>query len=598
MATEHGAEGAHGVTGELLFDGFILLGAALSFVLLFRKLGLGAVLGYLIAGILIGPDGLALIGSGESMLGVAEIGIVLLLFLVGLELAPARLWRMRKEIFGLGFLQVMLCGVAAIGLVIVGTDLTIVAAVAIGLPLALSSTAQVLPLLQSDGRLKTPSGERSFSILLFQDLSIVPLLTLVAALSRAPADPSAPPGWLLAIYAVLAIVGLVLAGRYVLNPILRIVGLIAERELFIVAGLFTVFAAGALMDSLGLSTALGAFVAGVMLADSPYRHELEADIDPFRSILLGLFFLSVGMLLDIGTVLERPVFIVVMALALVATKLTIIFLLAKAFGMPTRPALAMGMLLSQGGEFAFVLFTEAERALLISPEASSLFGAIVTLSMATTPFLMLLSSRFGGVKADDRDDLDGPEIADPAGAIVIGFGRFGQTVGQILRGAGLPVTLIDSKPEQIDRSGEFGRKVYYGDGTRIDLLREAGADEAELLLFCQDGMDFDAERLHAVRHAFPKAKIFVRAFDRRHALAIGEDGPDGVYREVFESAVLMGRQALEAIDTDLAVIENAEDEYRALDRGLFERQMQEGDLRAGFERMLEEMEPGAFWESG
>lgn len=597
MAAEH-ASSAHGATGELLFDGFVLLGAALAFVLAFRKLGLGAVLGYLLAGVAIGPFGLNLFGDGEAMLSVAEIGIVLLLFLVGLELAPARLWRLRKEIFGLGLLQVTLCGIAAVGLVLAGTNFTLAAAIAIGLPLGLSSTAQVLPLLQSDGRLRTPSGERTFSILLFQDLSIVPLLTIVAALSRAPADPGAPPGWLLAVYALLAIVGLVLAGRYILNPILRIVGRIAERELFIVAGLFTVFAAGALMDSLGLSTALGAFVAGVMLADSPYRHELEADIDPFRSILLGLFFLSVGMMLDIGAIVTRPFFVVGMALALVATKLLIIFLLAKAFRMETRPALAMGMLLSQGGEFAFVLFTEAQRALLISESAASLFGAVVTVSMATTPFLMLLSRRFGGVKNVARDDLDGPAGAEPSGAIVVGHGRFGQTVAQILRGAGVSVTLIDSKPDQIDVSGEFGRKVYYGNGTRVDLLREAGADEAELLLFCQDGNIFDADQLEPIRHAFPEAQIFVRAFDRRHALAIGSASVDGVYREVFESAVSMARDALEKLDFDTPTIENAEEEFRELDRKLFDRQAEEGDLQAGFKRMLQEMEPGTVWESG
>ncbi|NNC73693.1 MAG: sodium:proton exchanger [Sphingomonadaceae bacterium] len=598
MAVEKAGETAHSVTGELLFDGFILLGAALVFVLAFRKLGLGAVLGYLIAGVAIGPFGLNLLGDGEAMLGVAEIGIVLLLFLVGLELAPARLWRLRKEIFGLGLLQVILCGIAAVGLVLAGTSFTLAAAIAIGLPLGLSSTAQVLPLLQSEGRLRTPSGERTFSILLFQDLSIVPLLTIVAALSRAPADPGAPPGWLLAIYAVLAVVGLVLAGRYILNPVLKIVGRIAERELFIVAGLFTVFAAGALMDSLGLSTALGAFVAGVMLADSPYRHELEADIDPFRSILLGLFFLSVGMMLDIDSILTRPVFVVGMAFALVATKLLIIFLLAKAFRVATRPALAMGMLLSQGGEFAFVLFTEAQRALLISDEAASLFGAIVTVSMATTPFLMLLSARFGGVKTSPRDDLDGPEASEPSGAIIVGHGRFGQTVSQILRGANVSVTLIDSKPDQIDVSGEYGRKVYYGDGTRVDLLREAGAEDVELLLFCQDGSDFDAERLKPIRHAFPKAKIFVRAFDRRHALAIGESFADRVFREVYESSVTMAREALDQLDLDTPTIENTEEEFRNLDRELFNRQAEEGDMQAGFRRMLEEMQPGAMWESG
>lgn len=589
----------HGSTGDLLLDGLILLTAALVFVLLFRRLGLGAVLGYLAAGVIVGPHVLGLAGDAESLLGAAEIGIVLLLFLVGLELAPARLWRLRKEIFGLGLLQVVLCGVAITGLVFYSAGFTLAAAIAIGLPLALSSTAQVLPLLQSEGRLNTAPGERAFSILLFQDLSIIPLLTIVAALSRAPADPGAPPGWLLVIYAVLAIAGLVLAGRYLITPLFTIIGRFAERELFIVAGLFTVFAAATLMDSLGLSTALGAFVAGVILADSPYRHELEADVDPFRSILLGLFFLAVGMMLDVNVVLSRPFFVISMALALVATKLLIIFGLARLFGMATRPALVIGLLLSQGGEFAFVLFTEAERALLIAPAASSLFGAVVTVSMATTPFLMMLSRRFGGVREPQRDDLDGPAMADKAGIIIVGHGRFGQTVAQMFRVAQVPLTVIDSKPSQIDVSSEFGRKVYYGDGTRIDLLREAGAADARAILFCQDGNSFDAERIAPIREAFPKTKLLFRAFDRRHLLAMDQPDEDGsVFREVFESAIAMSRAAMDAIHLEDGLVDRSEEEYRAVDRRLLESQRHEGDLRAGFERMLAEMEPERAWDSG
>ncbi|MGP1352988.1 MAG: monovalent cation:proton antiporter-2 (CPA2) family protein [Parasphingopyxis sp.] len=580
-AEDHG--GGHGLTGELLLDGFILLGAALAFVLLFRRIGLGAVLGYLIAGIVVGPFGLGLIDSGESIVAVAEIGIVLLLFLVGLELAPARLWRLRRDIFGLGLLQVLLCGVAITGLVLAGTSFTVAAAIAIGMALALSSTAQVLPLLQSEGRLNTPLGERAFSVLLFQDLSIVPLLTLVAVLSRAPADPGAPPGWLLAIYAVVAIVGLVLAGRYILSPLLALVGRFAERELFIVTGLFTVFAAAALMDALGLSMALGAFVAGVMLADSPYRHELEADVDPFRSILLGLFFLGVGMMLDVDVVLSQPLFVVGMAAALVATKVAVIFGLALLFGVKARAAFVMGLLLSQGGEFAFVLFAEAERALLVTGAATSLFGAVVTLSMATTPFLMALAKRFGGVKAATREDLDGPGEAPQAGAIVVGHGRFGQTVSQMLMGANIPVTLIDSNPDQIDLSGEFGRKVYYGDGLRVDLLREAGGDEARAILFCNDGTDFNADRLDAIRMAFPKAKIFARMFDRRHLLALGDQQIDGTFREVLESAISMARSAMATIDLDETLIDRVEEEFRKRDCDRLAVQREEGDMHAGAE---------------
>jgi glutathione-regulated potassium-efflux system protein KefB len=417
----------------------ILLGVAMLFVTLFRRLGLGAVLGYLVAGALVGPSGLALVdASAEGMLRIADLGIVLLLFLVGLELHPNRLWRLKNDILGLGLLQVAVSGIALAALVHFATGLTWAAAIAIGLPLALSSTAQVLPSLRSSGEINTKSGERAFSILLFQDLSIVPLITITAALSRAPADPAAPPGWQLGLYTIGAIVGLVIAGRFLINPLFRVVGRVSERELFVVAGLFTVLASAAVMESLHLSTALGAFVAGVMLADSPYRHELEVDIEPFRSILLGLFFVAIGMLLDLSAIAERPGFVVGMAAALIAVKALVLFGIAKLFRMETRKAWRLGLLLSQGGEFGFVLFAAAQSALLVTPEAASLFSAIVTLSMASTPFLMMFNN-WMEKRASLRggDGLDGPELSDESRAIVVGYGRFGQTVAQMLMAKGI-----------------------------------------------------------------------------------------------------------------------------------------------------------------
>ena len=287
-----------------------------------------------------------------------------LLFIVGLELQPSRLWRLRRDIFGLGFAQVALCGLVLSGMLYVALGISIQAALAIGLPLGLSSTAQVLPMLRADNELNTPQGERAFSILLFQDLSIVPLITLVAALSVVPVDPSAPSGWTLALYTVLAIVGLVVVGRLVMNPLFRLVGRLGERELFVVAGLFTVIGAATLMHQLGLSVALGAFVAGVMLAESPYRHELESDVEPFRSILLGLFFLSVGMMLDLGLIAERPLFVLGVAGAVIATKTVLIGALTRAFGGAWPQAMRLGLLLSQAGEFGFVIFAQATAACL------------------------------------------------------------------------------------------------------------------------------------------------------------------------------------------------------------------------------------------
>lgn len=544
-------------------DGVILLGFALVFVLLFRKLGLGSVLGYLVAGALVGPQLLNLVGNASETMHIAEFGITILLFLVGLELSPSRLWQLRRDIFGFGLLQVVLCGLAVTAVVYGSAPFSIAAALAMGLPLALSSTAQVLPMLQSAGRLRTPFGERAFSILLFQDLSIVPMITIIAALSRNPAEADGPPGILLALYTVLSITALVLAGRFVLRPVFRLIGNLGEREMFVFAGLFIVIASAAVMEALGLSTALGAFIAGVMLADSPYRHELEADVEPFRSILLGLFFLSVGMMLDLNAVREHPFFIVGMAAALIATKAAVIMGLAMLFKMSWRPALALGLLLSQGGEFGFVLFAQAQSAQLVAPEAASLFGAIITLSMATTPFLMRFTRNIRTEPAI-KETREGPQ-ADGAAALIVGFGRFGQTVGQMLDAQGIKISLIDTDIEMIDVSREFGAQVYYGDGTRIDLLRQAGAAEAQLICFCIDGEQVTAELVEGVNKAFPQASIFVRAFDRRAIHRLKHAPVAGVVREVYDSAIHMARLAMENVGVDISEIDKSEDYYRERD---------------------------------
>jgi len=571
----------------MLHDGFLLLGFAMVFVLVFRRLGLGATLGYLLAGAVVGPQVLGLVGEAEQKLGIAELGITLLLFLVGLELNPARLWRMKRDILGLGLLQVVLCGAAITAVINFGTDFSLTAAIALGLPLALSSTAQVLPMLQASGRLRTPFGERTFAILLFQDLSIIPMITLIAALSRNPADANGPPGWQLGLYTVLAIVGLILAGRYLIRPLFRLIGNLGEREMFVVAALFTVMASAAVMEALGLSTALGAFIAGVMLADSPYRHELEADVEPFRSILLGLFFLAVGMMLDLHAIAERPLFVIAMALALVAVKAAVIMGIGLAFRMAWRGALALGLLLSQGGEFGFVLFAQAQHAQLIAPEAASLFGAIVTLSMATTPFLMALAKPLRNDPRAVKGERQGP-TGDAANALIVGYGRFGQTVGQMLNASGLSVTLIDTDVEMIDVAGGFGAKVYFGDGTRLDLLRQAGADEAALILFCMDGDQMDAAALEAVQQAFPQAAIFVRAFDRRAVVRLRGSPAKWVIREVMESAVKMARLALAETGVSEEIITRAEDMYRARDKERLKIQIEGGDLRAARDRIITE----------
>ena len=574
------------ISGTTLLSIAFMLGAALIFVTVFRKLGLGATLGYIVGGAVIGPYALGLIADPDAVMRVSEIGIAFLLFLVGLELNPSRLWRLRKDIFGLGMIQVVLCGLALSALINLTMGFSMQASLALGLPLALSSTAQVLPMLRSSGQLNTARGERAFSVLLFQDLSIVPMITIIAALSRSPLDPQAPPGWILALYTVGAIVGLVLAGRYILNPLFRLVGRLGERELFVVAGLFAIIASAALMQWLHLSVALGAFIAGVVLAESPYRHELESDVEPFRSILLGMFFLSVGMLIDFNAIATNPMLVAGAAVAIVIIKALLIAGLARWFGMQWGRAIWLGLLLSQAGEFSFVLFGQAAMARLILPEAASLFSAIVTVSMISTPFLMRFTEWVQKRIPDAEVDLEGPEFSPETNAVVVGYGRFGQTVAQMLQAKRIPVTLIDSKPSQIELSQEFGTKVYYGDGTRIDLLRTAGAETAEAILFCQDGQDLDRAKLEAVLEAFPQAVVMVRVYDRRQVIEFDGLDVDLIQREMFESAVVMGREALLKLGIAQREADRVEAAYRQRDTERLQVQSKTGDLRAARDRMF------------
>ena len=573
------------VPGGFLRDGALMLGVALVFVIAFRRVGLGATLGYIVAGTLIGPQVFGFFREPEAIQRVSEVGIAFLLFIVGLELQPSRLWRLRKDIFGLGLAQVVLCGLAISALLYFALGLTPAAALAIGLPLGLSSTAQVLPMLRADNELNTPQGERAFSILLFQDLAIVPLITIIGALSRVPPDPGTPTGWTLALYTVIAVIGLVAFGRLVLNPLFRLIGRLGERELFVVAGLFTVIGSAALMRHFGLSTALGAFVAGVVLAESPYRNEIESDVEPFRSILLGLFFLTVGMLLDLHLIAERPLLVIGIAAGVVVTKIILISGLTRLFGCSGKLSLRLGLLLSQAGEFGFVLFAQATAAMLITPEAASLFTAVVTLSMVTTPFLMRFIDFLEKRDERRRDDLDGPERSPQTSAIVVGYGRFGQTVAQMMQAKGIGVTIIDKKPSQIELSEEFGTKVYYGDGMRLDLLRLAGADTAKVIAFCNDneGGEISRQAVNAVLEAFPQAAVMVRAFDRLHLIEL--DGLDLAFaeRELFESAVAMGRAALKASGLDDKEIERVDRAYRMRDCDRLERQSRTGDIRAGWD---------------
>ena len=573
----------------LLPEVVVYLGASVVLVPLFIRFRLGAVLGYLAAGILIGPSLLGLVTNTERVLQFSEFGIVLLLFVIGLELQPSRLWALRRDIFGLGAGQVVICGLALTGMIMLLTTLTWQAALVVGLPLGLSSTALVMQLLNERNIAGTPFGERSFAMLLFQDLAIVPLLTIVGALSRVP-DPHAPPGWQVAAMTIGALVFLVLVGRFVLPYVFRIIGTLGAREAFVAAALLSVLGSALLMASLGLSMALGAFVAGVMLAESPYRHALEADIEPFRGLLLGLFFMAIGMSLDLTVVREQWLLVIELVVGVMAIKTGVIFALARGFGTGPTRAFQMGLLLAQGGEFGFVLFAEAERGLLISHEAAQLFGAVVTLSMALTPLIFLAASKLQP-KAIDGANPAGPETAthgdgDEGRVVIVGSGRFGQVVGQMLSARGVEITAIDLDSELIEVSQRFGAKVYFGDGRRIDILRAAGIQNAGLLVFAIDGAWDPEATLAPIRGQWPDLPILARAFDRTHWLALRRAGVETVVRETFDSGVHMGRKALAALGTPTGIIDQIEAEFRRRDGERLDLQLLNNDITAGADRMI------------
>ena len=577
-------------TPAFLPEAVVYLAAAVVVVPLFIRFRLGAVLGYLAAGILIGPSVLALVSEPEQVLKFAEFGIVLLLFVIGLELQPSRLWALRRDIFGLGAAQVVLCGLALTGLVMALTSLSWQAALVVGLPLGLSSTALVMQLLNERDIAGTEFGTRSFSMLLFQDLAIVPLLTIVAALSRVP-DPDALPGWQLALMTVAALGFLVFVGRYLLPPVFRIIGTLGAREAFVAAALLSVLGSALLMASLGLSMALGAFVAGVMLAESPYRHALEADIEPFRGLLLGLFFVAIGMTLDLGVVRNQWPLVVALVIGVMTVKTGVIFALARGFGTGTTRAFQMGLLLSQGGEFGFVLFAEAARGLLITTPAAQLFGAVVTLSMALTPLIFLLASKLRVGAAAVATSRDGPETAaygngKKGRAIIVGGGRFGQVVAQMLAARGVTVTTIDLDAELIDVSQRFGVKVYWGDGRRLDILRAAGIDRADVLIMAIDGAWDPGTVLNPIRTEWPDLAILARAFDRTHLLALRRAGVETVVRETFASGVEMGREALSTLGTPIGVIDAIDAEFRRRDADRLALQLCSDDPTTGAETLI------------
>ena len=548
----------------------IFLLAAVIFVSLFRWLRLSSVLGYVAAGLAIGPWGLGLIRDVDAILQASEFGVVLLLFVIGLELQPQRLWVLRRAVFGVGSAQIAVCtllvGAAArlLGVPLPG-------AAVIGFGLALSSTALVLQVLAERNQLKSSHGRGAFGILLFQDLAVLPMLAVLPLATR-DAQPLGTSLMALGTLA-LAIGGVIAGGRYLLRPVLRAVAGTRQTEVFTAATLLIVVGVALIVNRVGLSMSLGAFLAGVLLADSEYRHELEADIEPFKGLLLGLFFIAVGMSANLGLLAREPGALLALTLGFMLLKLAGVTAIALLLGQARQSAWRLGLSLAAGGEFAFVLFALAEKQGIFDVEMSDRLVLAVTMSMMLGPLLMVgmdtLTERF--FRKDDARPFD--DIEDRAGQVLIaGFGRFGQIVGRVLRGRRIPFTALDSNPGNIDFIRRFGGVVYYGDASRLDMLRAAGAAEARVFVLAIDDVEASVRTAEMVRKHFPHLRLLARARSRQHAFRLMELGVDDVVRETYASSLEMAEEVLESLGESASIARATVRRFRAHDEETLQRQ--------------------------
>ncbi|MFZ0268556.1 monovalent cation:proton antiporter-2 (CPA2) family protein [Caulobacter sp.] len=568
-----------------LVQTLVYLAAAVISVPIAKRLGLGSVLGYLIAGVVIGPFALSLVGEQTDIMTFAEFGVVILLFLIGLEVQPSTLWDMRKAIFGFGGTQVIGTSLAIAGVAML-LGLPWQTSLAVGMVLAMSSTAIVLQTLDEKGLRQGPVGRAAFGILLLQDLAVIPMFALLPTLATiAPpvhAETSAHggmnlvahlPPWAQGIAVFVAVGAVVGGGRYLVRPIFRFIAEARLREIFTAAALLIVVGVASLMQMVGLSPALGAFLAGVVLAESEFRRELETDIEPFRGLLLGLFFITVGAGIDLKLVAGQPVTLIGLVLGLMTLKFVVVFVLARLFGAPARGAAAVATALAQGGEFAFVLLSFTVGAGVIGASLAALLTAAVAVSMALTPVAMILYERIA-----QAFDAAIPKVVPDTGAfddsepdiIIAGFGRFGQITGRLLTANGFRSTVLDSDIEQIDLLRRFGRRVHYGDATRMDLLRAAGIERARMLIVALDDREKTVELVETARKAFPELVILARAWDRRHAYDLLANGADAVERETFEAALALGTTALQKLGYRAHRAHRAGAIFRRHDRKSFE----------------------------
>ncbi len=510
---------------SLLFNAFVYLLAAVLAVPLSKRLGFGAVLGYLVAGVVIGPWGLGLIREAEAILHFAEFGVVLLLFAIGLELNPGRLWAMRKPILGLGAAQVIVTAVILTGIGI-ASGLNSSVAVVAAMGLSLSSTAMALQLLNERNLLPTPAGHSGFSVLLFQDIAVIPMLAVIPLLGVSTVDEASSGfDWLALLQAIAVIALIIIGGRFALRPVLRLIAATELREVFTAFSLLLVIGTALLMQAVGMSMALGAFLAGVLLAESEYRHALESDIEPFKGLLLGLFFIAVGMSIDFGILLREPMLIAGLALGLVAMKAMVLFMLGRVYGLPARQLPLFALVLSQGGEFAFVLFGVAQSFGVFPATITDTLIVTVALSMLTTPLLMVFNDKFIAPRLDRTPAPPMDEMEDQGHPVIIaGFGRFGQIVGRLLHANGIDATVLEHDPDHIETLRRFRFKVFYGDACRLDLLRAAGADSAKLLVIAIDEREGTLRLAELVRENFPHLQIISRAWDVAHVFELLEHG--------------------------------------------------------------------------
>ena len=563
---------------HLLLNVFVFLLAGCVVVPLAQRFKLGSVLGYLIAGIIIGPFALGLIGEAEKVMHFAEFGVVMMMFLIGMELEPAILWRLRKQIVGLGGLQVTLTALAlmATGLLL-GHSWQ--ASLAVGMALALSSTALVMQMLREKNLTHSVVGETSFAILLFQDIAVIPILIIIPLLASSLNIGVLPlngehttsliahwPAWLQPIAVVAVIAAVILSGKYLSRYVFGTIARANLREVFTAASLALVIGVTILMELVGVSPALGAFIAGVVLANSEYRRTIETDIEPFKGLLLGLFFISVGMGMDFTVLMAHPVGLIAAVVCVMVIKGLLLFGLGRVFRLDTAPGLGLAFGLSQGGEFAFVLLQLIGGLRIIDPDIQKFLVLLVALSIALTPILIFLYGKYiqpmfmSQLPARDYDEID-----EHNGVIIAGFGRFGQIVGRFMVSQGVQVTVLEKSPEQVELLRKFGSKAYFGDATRLDLLRSAGAEEARMLVVAVDDADSAVEIVKLSKEHFPKLKIFARARNRRHAFDLDRAGADYYHRELLDSSLTMARDAMVALGYPKADIERKAKKFRSHD---------------------------------